>query len=224
MVTRRVIAVDPSLTLSGWAVFSINSNRLEAVGKIASLSPEAPMARRLLDLQKKIADVFEALRLGVNDVLVCEAPTTMRDPRAAFCVEQVRGIFETLARTRGVCVPGRINPRSVHHEVMGLRGRQLERKQVKEIAVRLVSTLFAGDLSRLGFVTDARALKRHQDIADAVLLGSVGVSWISSALRAEVSIEEFFDSRERRSRRRAQRRGLSGRRAQRRIVISAERL
>src|SRR5690606_567012 len=134
---KRLLAVDPSLTCSGWALFELATARpgqgkLVAVGKIRSLSPRVPLATRFSDLQRKIVGVYESLSLSGNDVLICESQTTMRDPRAAFKVEQVRGIFETVARSRSLHVPGRINPRSVQSEVMGLRGKQLARAVVKD--------------------------------------------------------------------------------------------
>lgn len=178
---RRLLAVDPSLTCTGWALFAFEGHgkpkeALLAVGTLKSLPPRIGLPARLLDLQQKIKLIFQSLRLGANDVLVCEAPTTMRDPRAAFKVEQVRGIFEALAREHGVDIPGRLNPRSVQYEVMGLRGKQLERKIVKETAVSIAKTLFAKELTHLGFNPEAPNLRRHQDVVDALLLGSLAAS------------------------------------------------
>ena len=191
---RVLLAVDPSLSCSGWALFSLSRGRLLAVGKIRSLAPSVSLALRLADLQEKIAEVFKSLRLGPHTVLVCEAPTTMRDPRAAFKVEQVRCIFETVARQRSVRVPGRINPRSVHFEILGLRGRQQKRSVVKEAAVGVVQALYRGTLTGMGFPTSTAALKKHQDIVDAILVGSLAVERVKSANRAGVLLEELFDS------------------------------
>lgn len=198
MYTRRLLAIDPSLTCSGWALFSIETGTLTSVGKIRSLPPTFPLADRLRDLQEKILKTITNISLGINDVLICEAQTTMRDPKAAFKVEQVRGIFETIARGYSITVPGRINPRSVHHEVMGLNGKQLPRNEIKTMAVQVVSTLFTSALSNMGFDTDTKSLARHQDIVDAILIGNLALSWIKSAQIAGHSLEAFFDSRERR--------------------------
>ena len=195
MYTRRLLAIDPSLTCSGWAMFSIQTGTLSAVGKIRSLAPSYPLAQRLRDLQSKIDNIFHKLKIITNDVLVCEAPTTMRDPRAAFKVEQVRGIFEALARSSGLIVPGRINPRSVHHEIMGLRGKQLAREQVKETAVHVVHALYQKPLSGMGFDTTKAALTRHQDIIDAILVGNLALTWINAATLAGIDLEEYFESR-----------------------------
>src|SRR5689334_2486040 len=125
MPYRYLLSVDPSLTCSGWALFSLRSTALMGVGKIRSLPPSHALPDRLNDLQRKVQAVFDQFQLTEKDILVCEAPTTMKDPSAAIKVEQVRGMFESLARTRRVTVPGRINPRTVHHELLGLKGRQL---------------------------------------------------------------------------------------------------
>lgn len=195
LISSRLISIDPSLTCSGWALFSIKSAKLMAVGKLKSLSPEKPLAVRLQDLHIKICKIFETLELGNDDVLICESPTTMRDPRAAFKVEQVRGIFEEIARQRSVRVPGRLNPRTVQYEVMGLKGKQFNRAIVKQTALSIARTLYGKDLLGMGFKLDDGFLKRHQDIVDAILIGSLGVTRIQSAKTSGVSLEEMFESR-----------------------------
>lgn len=192
MKNRRLLAIDPSLTCSGWALFLVKSGKLLGVGKIRSLPPKHPMPMRLGDLQSKIKSVLTDLQLAPNDVLVCEAQTTMRDPRAAFAVEQVRGMFETIARELGVTVPGRINPRSVHYEILGLRGKQLKREIVKATAVSVTKTLYGSSLKKLGFEVHEDELKKHQDVIDAILLGSLGLAKLGSAEHSGISLEKFF--------------------------------
>ncbi|RIL10457.1 MAG: hypothetical protein DCC75_04315 [Proteobacteria bacterium] len=192
---KKVIAVDPSLTCSGWALFSVERDRLLAVGKIKSLGPNIALAERLRDLQEKIASLIVSLELGEEDALVCESPTTMRDPGAAFKVEQVRGIFETIARSHSILVPGRINPRSVHQEVLGLRGQQLGRQIVKDTAVHAVKALFSQALEDMGFSCGDDSLSKHQDIVDAILLGSLAVTRLRSAIIGGLPAEHLFESR-----------------------------
>lgn len=189
---KRVITIDPSLTCSGWALFSLSDDRLLAVGKIRSRGPRDALAHRLVDLQQKISRTFESLAICENDVLICEAPTTMRDPRAALVVEQVRGIFETVARQIHVTVPGRINPRSVQYEVMGLRGKQLKREIVKESARRVVEHLYFRSLMQLGVLEDPSLLSKHQDIVDAVLLGHYALAKVREAAASKLPLESFF--------------------------------
>lgn len=192
---ERIMAVDPSLTCSGWAVFAVNGEELLAVGKIRSKDASLPLAERLRDLQMRIEGVFDELKFSGRDVVICEAPTTMRDPHAAIKVEQVRGLFESAARTRGVFVPGRINPRSVQYEVMGLRGKQLARTIVKDTALKVADAVHGAALRTLGVVREAAELKRHQDIVDALLLGTLGLAWMRAAAQGGISLDLFFAER-----------------------------
>lgn len=189
---RYLLSVDPSLTCSGWALFSVTDGSLCAVGKIRSLPPKTGLAKRYIDLQDKITSLFKTLKLGLKDVVVCEAETTMKDPRSAFRVERVRGIFETLARSNQCAVPGRINPRSVHNEIMGLKGKQVKREIVKETAVVIVRNLYGKELGSFGLEISSHELKKHQDIVDAILVGHLGVVRVQSAGRAGISIDTLF--------------------------------
>lgn len=177
----RLLAVDPSLTCSGWALFRVTSGELLAVGKLRAEPPVKPLSVRLASLQKDISDLLHEAELGVDDYLVCEGATTMRDPNAAFKVEQVRGLFETLARARRVNVPGRLNPRSVQKEVMGLKGKQIERKQVKANAREVFKALYSTTCVRFGWEINEKMLSRNQDIVDAALIGTLAVSRIQRA-------------------------------------------
>ncbi len=192
MDLSRLLAIDPSLTCSGWACFDIKNRTLTAIGKIHSIPHPTPLPVRLADLQLKISKVFDQLNLSENDVLICEGETTMRDPRAAIRVERVRSIFEAIARTFSAVVPGRVNPRSVQYEVMGLKGKQLGRPIVKEIAARTALALHEPCLRRLGFDTAMVNLKRNQDIVDAILVGDLALSWIHTAKLSEAPLEEVF--------------------------------
>ena len=170
------------------------------VGKIKSAPPSIPLATRLERLQGAIKKVIENLALGELDVLVCEAPTTMKDPHNAIKVEQVRGLFESTGRSRGVVVPGRVNPRSVQFEVMGLTGKQVGRTEVKAAAVRTVQFLYTPALRRLGLATTAEDLKKHQDIVDAVLIGRFAVLRIQGALDARQALESVFETQSKQQR------------------------
>ncbi|MCB0353263.1 MAG: hypothetical protein KDD64_07055 [Bdellovibrionales bacterium] len=204
MKWRNLLAVDPSLTCSGWALFRVEDQRLLAVGKIKSLPASLALADRLLDLQQKVGMILEKTSLETNDVLVCEAQTTMRDPRAAFTVEQVRGIFEALARERGVRVPGRINPRTVQSEVLGLRGAQLKRDIVKASAREVAWQLYGALFREFGLADGVDTLRAHQDVVDACLVGTSGVARISRSMLCEEPLETLF-SQNARARQRATR-------------------
>lgn len=177
----RVFAVDPSLTCSGWALFDVASKTLLSIGKLKSISTSFSLEDRLLDLQRRIDSIYVALQLTKRDIVVCEAPTTMRDPKAAFKVEQVRGVFETLARSRDIEVFPRVHPRTVQYELLGLKGKQIERKEVKATAVFTAKALYESSLRGLGFPVTLKELTKHQDIVDAVLLGHVAVGKIAES-------------------------------------------
>jgi hypothetical protein len=192
MKYNRLLAIDPSLTCTGWAIFSLNDGVLRGVGNVKALPPATPLAERLARLQARVSDLMVGMKLGQRDILVCESQTSMLDPKAAIKVEQVRGIFEVLARARGVNVPGRMNPRSVQREMLNFRGVQQKRYDVKMAACKVVKSLFSKQLEALGFDPSMKNLIKHQDIADAILVGSLSVSRIADAKNAKISIEEMF--------------------------------
>ena len=198
MKDMRVLVVDPSLTCSGWAFFSISTKQLLAVGNIRCLPASFHLSLRLRDIQDKVKKVFSEIQLSEEDILVCEAATSMKDPSAAFKVESVRGIFEVLGREVGATVPGRINPRTVQNEVLGLKGKQLEREHVKDIATNIAYRLFVKDLERIGFDSSEAALKKNQDIVDALLLGHVALTRLESVDRAkDINVEDLFAEKKR---------------------------
>lgn len=187
---RFLLAVDPSLTCSGWALFCISDGTIRSVGKLRSDPPPLSMGERLQALQQRIEALIDRLRLGEGDILVCEAATTVKDPHNALKVESVRSIFESVARSRAISVPGRINPRSVQHEVMGLSGKQLPRADVKLAAQRTVEYLYAEELAKIGL--PEASLSKNQDIVDAILLGRLGVMRVRSAEDGGLSMETIF--------------------------------
>jgi Holliday junction resolvasome RuvABC endonuclease subunit len=197
MDPRYLLAVDPSLTCSGWALFDLRSERLCGVGKVMSLPASLSLSIRLADLQSKITTLFSQLTLANNDVLVCEGETTMRDPRAVIKVEQVRSIFESVGRAGKVIVPGRVNPRSVQSELMGFRGRQVKREVVKATARQLVETLYADRLKELQFCMELHMLERHQDIVDAILVGRLALLRLKAGLQTGQKLTEILQPQRR---------------------------
>ena len=189
---RNLLAVDPSLTCSGWAFFSVSTGEIKAVGKIRGGAASIPLATRLSSLHIQIEQLIRHLNLNSQDALVCEAPTTMRDPLNAIKVEQVRGIFEGIARSSGVAVPGRVNPRSVQHEVIGLRGKQAPRAEVKSAAVRVAHLLYAEKFLMLGISREEKDLNKHQDVVDAVLIGHLALQRLRAAEQSGLSREQLF--------------------------------
>ena len=205
MKVARLLAIDPSLTCSGWALFEQDSQKLLGVGKVRSADSSLVLSLRLNKLQFQIAQLLGHLKLGSGDILVCEEATTMRDPHAVLKVEQVRGIFETVARSQGVLVPGRVSPRSVQRELMGLRGRQQAREFVKPTAVRVAQAMFKDALEALSFDASLTHLEGNQDIVDALLVGAYVLPRIEAARASGLSLYDCLGQN--RSRRRSNRFG-----------------
>ncbi|NMC63416.1 MAG: hypothetical protein GYA55_09655, partial [SAR324 cluster bacterium] len=92
-------------------------------------------------------------------------------------------------------VPGRINPRSVQREVMGLKGKQLLRERVKETALLVVHALYEKELKALDFPSDKESLSKHQDIIDAILVGRLALIRVKSAIQAGMPPQRLFDEK-----------------------------
>lgn len=193
---KYLLAVDPSLTCSGWALFSLRTAQPEAVGFIRGLGASVPLSERMAKYQSDVALLLERLQLGQGDYLICEGPAPLvKNPQSAIKVEGVRGLFETLARGFGMSVPGRVNPRTIQSELMGLRGKQLKREIVKESARITVSRLY-GDLQRIRMivpdgVSTGEKARSVQDIVDALLIGTYAVKRITFT---KISGESFNGS------------------------------
>ena len=195
--TSRLVAIDPSIASSGWAVFCLESKSLLSIGTIRDKHSKQSDEFRLLEIQKEIGLLFECEKFGRGDFIVCEGPAHLvLNPQTALKVERVRGIFETLARAREVEVPGRVNPRTLQCEVIGLQGSQLPRKEVKAIAKRTALQLFGKDLLK---VSPLKEPSSHvQDIFDALLIGAFSMSRIDIALKTNspICLDSFGNKRE----------------------------
>ena len=154
----------------------------------------------MVDFQRRVKEVLNSISIKTGDFLVCEAATTMIDPRAIIILEQIRGMFETLAREREVIVPGRINPRSVQFEILGMKGSPISRVKVKDVAVHGVACLYGDALKKLGFDISVKNLKKNQDIVDALLVGRLALTRIQSALQANMPVENIFEEHKRQTR------------------------
>lgn len=190
----RLLSVDPSLSCSGWALFCLETGAVKRVGTIRALPAEHSLSQRLEEMQCEITLLFQELLLKSGDYLVCEGPAPiMLNPKTAMKVEQVRGIFETVARSNGVTVPGRVNPRTVHVEILGLRGRQLERNSVKAIARETALYLYKDVLAEIVGSTE-RAERTSQDILDALLVGTVSINRIKFSLQSGFEVSESLEA------------------------------
>ena len=181
---RALLAIDPSLTATGWACFDLTTEDLRSCGVVSPPPPDLPLHYRLSVLQEGIEALSERLGIAGRDVVVCEGPAPLvKNPLSSLKVEQVRSIFEAVARRRGALVPGRLNPRSVHTELLGLSGKQLARNEVKaaarQAALRLYGDYFAKDLVSAQKRRGASTIP--QDVIDALLIGALAMSRIRFA-------------------------------------------
>lgn len=176
----RLIAIDPSLRSSGWVLFDIQNESILDGGVLSAPNARNILANRFENLQTQVTELFRRLSLSIHDILVVEGPAHLvLNPSTAIKIEQVRGIFESVARSMGVVVPGRINPRTVQTELLGLKGKQLPREQIKAMAYQVATRLFGGALHTM--INDNKPRKKEiicQDVIDASLIGALVIARI----------------------------------------------
>jgi hypothetical protein len=199
---RYLIAIDPSLTCSGWAIFCLARCEPIRFGVLRPPGPTSALPLRLSQLQKEVTDLFEELSLGEKDLLVSEGPAPLvHNPQSALKVERVRSIFEAVARARGMIVPGRVNPRTLQREVLGMVGRQLSRDIVKECARTIAVQLFGEKLSIPVKDNDVdvptsrsnkQSEKLPQDIIDALLIGWFAANRVKVAAGCGQEVQEVL--------------------------------
>ena len=73
----------------------------------------------------------------------------------------------------------------------------MNREVVKFAACQVVSRVYGQELLEMGFENTNANLKRHQDIVDAILIGSLGLSRVTSAVRGNLALSEVFGDAER---------------------------
>lgn len=189
--SSRLLAIDPSLTASGWALYSLKGCRLLAAGVLRPPGPGIFLADRLALLQSSVEELLSHYKLGARDLLITEGPAPLvLNPQSSLKVERVRSIFEAVARSRSVNVPGRVNPRSVQTELMGMRGKQLDRVTVKSWARDTAQRLFGTEIFQAAEAANrelpesccdrkgAVVRRLPQDIVDAALVGYYAVARI----------------------------------------------
>ena len=188
---KMLLAVDPSLTASGWAAFALEEEQPVAVGVIKPPGPGRSMEERLYSLQTSVVEVFEKLQLDEQDALVCEGPAPLvKNPSSSLKVERVRGVFEAVARTRGVRIPGRLNPRTVQTELLGMKGPQLARKEVKPWARETAFRLYGEAIEAM--LPETSKSRVPQDIIDALLIGGLAVRRLNVAQKQSIPEAEVF--------------------------------
>ncbi len=178
-----LLAIDPSLRQSGWALFSLQEETPVSWGILSPEKVKDPLAERLNSIHGKIERLIVELDLAAGDYLVCEGPAPVSlNPSSSIKVEQVRSMFESIARSCKLSVPGRLNPRTVQTELLCLRGKQLPRKEVKKIAQSVIYQLFSLEEGSL-----------PQDVVDAILIGVLARSKILHAEQTGAYIGSLFE-------------------------------
>ncbi len=183
----NLIAIDPSLSQSGWCLFSMDSEIPKAYGIIKPKPEKGFLGDRLLSLQSQIEELFRSLPLSKGDILICEGPAPITlNPSSSIKVEQVRGIFEAIGRGMHLHVPGRVNPRTVQTELLGLHGKQRKREEVKEVARKVVKSI-------IGICPDQVSME--QDVVDSILIGLISISRVKRAQVSGMSLVEMFSEK-----------------------------
>jgi Holliday junction resolvasome RuvABC endonuclease subunit len=196
---QQLLAIDPSLTCSGWALFSVASGRPIAFDVIRPPGTDVELSVRYDILQQQVMELILSLSLVPGDFLICEGPAPLvKNPESALRVERVRSIFEAVGRMHQLRVMPRLNPRTVQSELLGLRGKQIKRDLVKEIARETAARLFPDETYNK---------KLSQDSVDALLIGALATSKVQIHLRTGVEIGSLFQPKEPRNSRRDSYRG-----------------
>lgn len=200
MTNIKLMAIDPSLTQSGWSLFSLEKENPISYGVIRPDPEKGHLGTRLFSLQTQIKKLFSEQSLNPGDILICEGPAPITlNPSSSIKVEQVRGIFEALGRDMGLQVPGRVNPRTIQTELLGLHGKQRKREEVKEVARRVVKSL-------IGICPDKENME--QDIVDSILIGLISISRVKRANISGMELVEIFSEKGLSTGRNSQGRGL----------------
>lgn len=192
-----LLAIDPSLTCSGWALFCVATENLLGFGTLRAPGTKFSMATRLEELQRMSDALLVQLGMQANDFLLCEGPAQLvLNPQSSLKVEQVRSLIESVARSRGLIVPGRLNPRTVQTELLGMRGAQIKREEVKRWARATAERLFGKELAKVpcnGELLEGGVIP--QDCIDAILIGVLATARIKSALRSNTDPISAFVER-----------------------------
>lgn len=190
-IPSKLLAVDPSLTCSGWVLFSLQSLKPLFAGTISPPGPKClPLCERFEFLQNEVFNLLSNFSLSSKDYLVTEGPAPLvQNPSSSTKVEQVRSTFEVLARNQGVTVPGRVNPRTIQTQLLGLKGAQIERSKVKAIAKSTANQLYGKELEQ---ICKQSGFSISQDIIDASLIGGYAGSLIKNAIVSNIPAWKFF--------------------------------
>lgn len=135
-----VLGLDPSLSSTGWGIVAKSGNRISHIanGQIRT-DPAAPLAERLVTIDRELADVILAHR---PDQAAVEEVFVNKNPQSTLKLGQARGVC-LLAAARGGLPVSEYATRLVKKAVTGTGGA--EKAQVKAmIRVLLPGVKLAG--------------------------------------------------------------------------------
>lgn len=97
-----ILGLDPSLSCTGWGIVAKSGNRLSHVanGQIAT-DPKAPLAERLVTLDRELTDVILAHR---PDAAAVEEVFVNKNPQSTLKLGQARGVCLLAAAKAGLPV------------------------------------------------------------------------------------------------------------------------
>ena len=135
-----VLGLDPSLSCTGWGAIRIQGNRLAHIanGQIRT-DAKAPIAARLAQLQRELAQVIAAQR---PDCAAAEEVFVNKNPQSTLKLAQARGVVLAACGTAGLDV-AELAPSIVKKAVVGTGGA--DKRQVQAMmAVLLPGVQLAG--------------------------------------------------------------------------------
>ena len=170
---NRILAVDPSFSKSGWALFSINHRKitLEDCGYI-SKNKKSNNIIIITELAKEVCSILKVIveKHGVPGHMIIEDQYFSKNAATLKRLTEARVVWEIMyvAGIPEGCIE-RINPKTWQSQTLAL-SQKSERKNLKAAAKFAVKHLYGKEVS--------------EDEADAILIGHYFCNQMMIKLRA----------------------------------------
>ncbi|MCS6961758.1 MAG: crossover junction endodeoxyribonuclease RuvC [Deltaproteobacteria bacterium] len=161
---QKVLAVDPSSSSLGWAIIDTREIPLDA--GVFYYNTDISISNRVKHIVNEIKHIIDCYNLKRGDYFVVESSAGCINPRTFLILERIRGAGEAVALLNGLTVLGRINPRSIHVNLLGIK-KSLARVFVKSAIRSYVEKQFSAFLKS----AEIEVIPKNQDVFDALLLG-----------------------------------------------------
>ena len=136
----RVMGIDPGLRNLGWGVIDVDGPRLRHVANgIAHSTPDAPLARRLLELHEQLSAVLARF---APDTAAVEQTFVNKDAVATLKLGSARGIALLAPAQAGLDV-GEYAPNAVKKAVVGV-GKAAKEQVDHMVRMQLPGVQIAG--------------------------------------------------------------------------------